>query len=145
MTIPTPRFYEYLNKTFRIVDAGGKSVGEVLDIATGRFERDDRPITRVLSATTESDIGPVDEDEFIQLTEIARARYLRGEGPIFALYDTIDGLYEQAKAGGQGLGREEQGLIKSLRRRTYRMWEDEFARIDAGEAPANPFASIIAR
>lgn len=145
MTIPTPMYFEYLNKTYRIVENhAGEVVGEILDLHTGRFERDDRHINRVLFATTESDIFREDEEGFVQQTEMTRARYLRGEGPIFALYETIDGLYEQAKDEGRRPTPEEIALAKSLRRRTYRMWEEEFARIDAGEAPANPFTSILA-
>ncbi|MCM0676253.1 hypothetical protein NCC78_16370 [Micromonospora phytophila] len=39
--------------------------------------------------TEGDDIEQLTREEFVQLTEHDRAYYLRGEGPIFALYETV--------------------------------------------------------
>jgi hypothetical protein len=75
----------------------------------------DLPAHYVYHATS-GEISKVDEDEFIDDTEITRADYLNGDDP------------------------QELALIKALRR-TFTMWEQEFARQAAGEPPTNTYTS----
>ncbi len=69
--------------------------------------------------------------------------HLRGTGPVFALYDTITAIFEQRRTEQRHLSPDERALITSLFQRTYKMWEDEFARQDAGQAPSFSYTSAL--
>ncbi|WP_240686781.1 hypothetical protein [Amycolatopsis suaedae] len=116
-------------------------VGYLHNWDTGRFDQRTDLIDKVLFATSTPDISRLDEDEFISETESNRSRYLSGDGPIFPLYETIRALYAAAKSEGRRLTAEEWALVMNLRRRTIRMWEDEFARQAAGEPPSFEYRS----
>jgi hypothetical protein len=137
-----PAYYIYHARTYKVVSTpDGDQQGYVLNLHTGAFDPDNRLINEVMFATT-GEISRVGEDEFIDETEITRADYLNGDGPIFALYQTIDSIYNQAKnEGRERVNPQELALIKALRRRTFTMWEQEFARQAAGEPPANTYTS----
>jgi hypothetical protein len=142
MAIKTPAYFVYYAKTYKLESTpDGGLAGYLLNLKTGDFEERNDLIDKVLWATT-GEIDPVDEASFIDGTEIARAEYLRGDGPIFALYETIEGLHDQAEAEGRRVAKDELALIRSLRRRTFKMWEEEFARRAAGEPPTFGYRSL---
>ncbi|HET6703728.1 hypothetical protein [Amycolatopsis sp.] len=138
MAVRTPRFYKYYAQTYRIDSApNGGLVGTLLDLTTGFFVQDSSHIREVMRAMTESHIdGPFNEEKFIQETEFERSHYLTGDGPIFALYDTIKGIDHVVRREERRRTPQEVALIQALRKRTFKMWEDEAARIAAGEAPS---------
>jgi hypothetical protein len=145
MTIETPACFRHHDSPFRLDrTADGGLTGHVLDRTTGRFVEDNVEIDDVLFAR-EGDIGSLTEEQFVIRTEDLRWEYLRGGGPIFALYDTISAMHSVAREEGRPLSRPEAALKVSLYRRTFRMWEDEFARRDAGEPPAFSYTSTSAR
>ncbi|MFI5585170.1 hypothetical protein ACIA5G_09070 [Amycolatopsis sp. NPDC051758] len=139
MAFRTPMFYRYYAQPYR-VDAtpDGGLTGSILDLDTGFFTEDPGHVREVIWSTTESDIrGPFDEEQFVQETERARNEHLTGEGAIFALYETVRGLHDQARRrDSRRLEPQEVALIRSIYTRTYQMWADEAARRAAGEAPA---------
>ncbi|RZQ65027.1 hypothetical protein [Amycolatopsis suaedae] len=144
--LPVPLYFEYYNKTFRIDETpDGGLIGRLYNRSTGRFEPRTDLIHKVLFATSTPEISRLNENDFIDETEQNRAMDLRGDGPIFALYETIDGLYDQAKSENRPLGPDELALMASLRKRTFRMWEEEFARRDAGEPPSFEYRSELDR
>ena len=63
------------------------------------------------------------------LTAAERARvapYVTdAEGPVFALYETIDAVEQKARDEGRWLTPEEEALIHSLRVRTHELFEAE--------------------
>ncbi|MDT7804250.1 MAG: hypothetical protein QOI78_7683 [Actinomycetota bacterium] len=137
MAIHEPTFYRYYAQTYRIdkVPNGGLA-GTLLDLRTGFFVQDGSHIHEVLRATTDSNIsGPMSEEKFVQETEFARSRYLTGDGPIFALYETVRGIDDLASKEGRRRTPQETALVQALRKRTFKMWEDEATRRAAGEAP----------
>ncbi|WP_229372538.1 hypothetical protein [Umezawaea beigongshangensis] len=116
-------------------NADGERTGYRLKLDTGEFEPNNRPIPEILGATSTSEISSLNEEEFVWTTEEIRGE-LRGDGPVFALYETIDAMYEQKeREGRKAFTPEERALIRSIRRRTFRMWEEEAARRAAGEPP----------
>jgi hypothetical protein len=138
MAFQTPMFYKYYSRTYRIDSTpDGGLVGFLLDLRTGFFVQDSSHIREVIWSTTESNIGgPFAEDRFVQETERERDFHLTGDGPIFALYETVAGLHEQArKRESRRLEPQESALVQSIYQRTFKMWEDEAARRAAGEAP----------
>ncbi|MEQ0561259.1 hypothetical protein ABJI51_27380 [Amycolatopsis sp. NEAU-NG30] len=139
MAFRTPMFFKYYAQTYRIDSTpDGGLTGTILDLDTGFFREDNSHIREVVWSTTESDIrGPFDEERFVQETERERDYHLTGDGPIFALYETVAGLYEQArKRESRRLEPQEAALIRSIYQRTFKMWEDEAARRAAGEPPS---------
>ena len=138
MAVRTPRFYKYYAQTYRIDTApNGGLVGTLLDLTTGFFVQDSSHIREVMRAMTDTNIrGPFNEEKFIQETEFERSYYLTGDGPIFALYDTIKGIDDVVRREERRRTPQEVALIEALRKRTFKMWEDEAARIAAGEPPS---------
>jgi len=138
MAFQTPMFYKYYAQTYRIdstPDGGLK--GTILNLRTGFFEEDSSHIRELIWSTTESNIGgPFSEEKFVHETEVERNHYLTGEGPIFALYETINGINGTAFREGRGRTEQETALVRALQKRTFKMWEDEAARIAAGEPPS---------
>lgn len=138
-----PKYFEYFHTTYRIESTpGGGLVGYRLNLQSGRIEEDNANIRKVLHAR-EDEIFTVDEDGYIELTEARRAHHMRGEGPIFAVYDTVRALHDQADRESRSLTPDENALIRSIRRRTYRLWEEEFARQDAGAKPSFQYRSVL--
>jgi hypothetical protein len=138
MAFQTPMFYRYYAQPYRVDSTpDGGLTATILDLDTGLFTEDPSHIREVIWSTTESNIrGPFDETQFIQETERARNAYLTGEGPIFALYETVQGIHDQArKRESQRLEPQESALVQSIYKRTFKMWEDEASRRAAGEAP----------
>jgi hypothetical protein len=137
MAFQTPMFYKYYAQPYRVDSTpDGGLTGTILNLRTGFFEEDNNHIREVIWSTTESDIGgPFDEDRFVQETEIERSQYLTGDGPIFALYETVAGIDDVATREQRRRTKQETALITALRKRTFKMWEDEAARRAAGEAP----------
>ncbi|SFW53688.1 hypothetical protein [Amycolatopsis australiensis] len=138
MAFQTPMFFKYYAQTYRVDSTpDGGLMGTILDLDTGFFREDNSHIREVIWSTTESDIqGPFSEDRFVQETERERDYHLTGEGPIFALYETVGGLYAQArKRENRRLEPQEVALVQSIYKRTFKMWEDEAARRAAGEPP----------
>ncbi|MEU5907677.1 hypothetical protein ABZ780_25295 [Micromonospora sp. NPDC047467] len=75
-------------------------------------------------------------EDFVQEVERFRAHYLEGEGPIFALYETVQALRDAAKAEGRHLTPKEQALIRGIRQRTFVMFEEQLRA--AGDPGADP-------
>ncbi len=135
--IQTPSFYKYFGKTYRVESTpDGGLTGYLLNPRTGEFDERPEFVREVMWAMASSDISKLPEDKFVQETERVRAYELKGGGPVFALYETIAGLYEQARREDRRVQPQELALIRSLRTRTFKMWEDELARRAAGEPPS---------
>lgn len=146
MTTAKPRYFRYFARTVKLEKTpDGRDVGIILNNRTGRFEPASfETVEAVLGARTESDISVLrSEDDFIRATEESRRDYLRGEGPVFALYDTIGAIFAQRREEQRKLTSEERALIITLYRRTFKMWADEFARQDSGQPPSFSYWSTL--
>ncbi|RSM69836.1 hypothetical protein DMH04_45655 [Kibdelosporangium aridum] len=142
--IPVPSYYKFFNRTYKITrEAKGDLIGHELNLRTAEFDLATHQIDRILF-DVHADIDRVNEAEFIDATEVERATYLRGDGPIFALYDTINGIIDQMeREGRRRLEPHERALVTQLRKQTFAMWEEEFARRAAGEEPQNTFKTVL--
>jgi hypothetical protein len=143
--VQTPSYFEYYAHAF-VIDStpDGGLTGRILNWETGRFDEDNEHVMDVLFDHG-PDIRSLDRERFVRRTEEERHNYLRGDGPIFALYQTIDAIWAGVEEENRKITKEERALIESLYRRTFKMWEDEFARRDAGEAPTFTFTSVFER
>ena len=143
--VQTPSYFEYYAHTYVVESTpDGGLTGRILNWKTGAFEEKPEHVTDVLFDHS-PDIRSLDRERFVRRTEEERHNYLRGDGPIFALYQTIDAIWAAVEEENRKITKEERALIDSLYRRTFKMWEDEFARRDAGEPPTFTFTSVLAR
>ncbi|HET6289119.1 MAG TPA: hypothetical protein VFG15_20525 [Amycolatopsis sp.] len=140
--IEIPVYFDFYHSTYRVdTTPDGSLAGYLLNLRTGRIDEDNSRIRTVLHAR-EEDIEVVGEDRYVELTEARRAHHLRGDGPIFALYETIQAIHDAADQASRPLEPAEDAMIRVTRARTFRMWEQEFARRDAGEPPSFRFWSL---
>jgi hypothetical protein len=72
----------------------------------------------------------------VQEVERFRAHYLEGDGPIFALYETVQAVRDVAKAEDRHLTTTERALIHGIRKRTFVMFEEQLRA--AGDLGADP-------
>ena|SRR5215217_78746 len=143
MTSETPRYYRHYATPVRLeIPLGGGYVAYSLDWRTGQFVEDNAKIDDVLWAQA-GEIGKISYEGFVTETEALRRKYLRGDGPIFALYGTVDAMMSVAREEGRDLARAEVDLIRALHKRTFKMWEEEFARRDAGEPPSFTYTTVL--
>ncbi|MEU8393086.1 hypothetical protein [Micromonospora sp. NPDC048842] len=75
-------------------------------------------------------------EDFVQEVEAFRAHYLEGEGPIFALYETVRSIQLIADAEARHETPKEQALIRGIRQRTFVMFEEQLRA--AGDPGADP-------
>ncbi|WNM41027.1 hypothetical protein RMN56_06660 [Micromonospora halotolerans] len=102
---------------------------------TGGWNRANNLIDRVLFVGGD-EVNQISRDEFVQLTEHDRGYYLRGEGAVFALYETVRAIEETLGRERRYPTVEEQALIRGIRRRTFVMFEEQLQQ--AGDPGADP-------
>ncbi|MEU8345925.1 hypothetical protein AB0C74_29855 [Spirillospora sp. NPDC048832] len=120
-----PQYYAYEGRPVVFVETpdGGLSI-LALSARTGEFERDRSYLDKIWFGTT-ADIETLTRDEFLQRVEEYRGRRLSGDGPAFALYETINGIEDAARAEPRRLTPEEKALIHTLRLRVHELFEAE--------------------
>ncbi|MCI4064403.1 hypothetical protein MRQ36_18065 [Micromonospora sp. R77] len=106
-----------------------------LSIDTGGWETANDLVDEILFAVG-GEISVLTADQFIQYTEHDRGRYLRGDGPVFALYETVRAIEDAADTERRRLTPQEQALVRGIRRKTFVMFEEELQR--AGDPGADP-------
>ncbi|GLW65277.1 hypothetical protein Arub01_35210 [Actinomadura rubrobrunea] len=120
---PQYYFYERWPVVFVRTPEGGLEC-LALSPKTGGFERDMSYYRKILFGTT-ADIDTVTRDEFIQRVEALRRKRLKGEGPVFALYETIKAMQQKILGAGRRITPEEKALIHALQVRTHKLFEAE--------------------
>jgi hypothetical protein len=135
-----PAYFEYYTRPVKFLATpdGGMAAWK-LSWDTGGWEPADELVDEIIGAVG-GEISPINKDRFVDLTERNRAELLQGEGPVFALYETVNGLLADARERRRPLSDEEKALVKGVRRRTYAMFEAELARRGdpAADVPAEP-------
>lgn len=131
-----PAFFSYYESPVKLVATpdGGLSAWRLARDTGGWLPANDL-VDKILFVGGD-DVDELTRDEFVQRTEHNRGWYLRGEGPIFALYETAKAIEDAADAQRRQLTIEEQALIKGIRRRTFVMFEEQLQR--AGDPGADP-------
>ncbi|MEV6372640.1 hypothetical protein [Micromonospora musae] len=113
---------------------GGARVWKV-SIDTGGWVEQNQLFEEILLAIG-GEIFTRSVDEFVQEVEAYRGHYLRGEGPIFALYETVRAITDAQARERRYPTPTEIALIEGVRRRTFVMFEEELQR--AGDPGADP-------
>ncbi|MFJ8577096.1 hypothetical protein [Micromonospora sp. NPDC093277] len=129
-------YYDYYETPVKIVPTseGGLAAWR-LDRRTGGWRQANDIVGEILFAMG-GDIFVRTPERFVQRTEAERGRYLKGEGPIFALYETVNAIEDVARAEDRPFTPEEAALITGIRRRTFVMFEEQLQQ--AGDPGADP-------
>ncbi|WP_431931084.1 hypothetical protein [Micromonospora sp. RP3T] len=129
-------YYDYYDNPVKIMPtADGGLTAWRLDHRTGGWQAADDVIDEIVFAMG-GDIFVRSADRFVQRVEEERGRYLKGDGPVFALYETVRAIDEQATAERRAYTPEEAALVAGIRRRTFVMFEEQLQR--AGDPGADP-------
>ncbi|MFG1887427.1 hypothetical protein ACGFIR_06095 [Micromonospora sp. NPDC049051] len=131
-----PAFFSYYENPVKLVaDEAGRVIGWRLSRTSGGWERADDLVRKILLVGGD-EIEELSRDEFIEYTEHDRGRYLRGTGSIFALYETVGAILEQADLERRPLTPHESALVAGIRKRTFVMFEEQLQQ--AGDPAADP-------
>jgi hypothetical protein len=124
-----PAYHTYLGRPVKLLATpdGGLAMWD-FDEETGGWEQANHLVDEVLFAVGGEVSGPMSKDRFIQKVEAERALYVEGEGPVFALYETITAIRDAADKDERELTPTELAMIAGLRRKTYAMFEAELVR-----------------
>jgi hypothetical protein len=141
--IDLPGYYDYYKTPVKMVPTpdGGLTAWR-LDKRTGGWRPANDIVDEILSAIG-GEVFVRTPAQFVQRAEAERGRYLKGEGPIFALYETVKAIDDVAIAEGRPYTPEEAALIAGIRRRTFVMFEEQLQQ--AGDPGADPTIATAAR
>ena len=136
-----PSYFEYNGFPTKVIRSTADAEPTVWRFSpdTGGWRRDDDIIVE-LESNSRADVIELVRDDFIELTEWSRAHYVRGDGPVFALYETLHAVGEQAERESRPLTVNERALIRGLSRKTYVMFERDLAAKGAPGADPAPEA-----
>ncbi|WP_422745474.1 hypothetical protein ACN27B_14770 [Micromonospora sp. WMMD754] len=131
-----PKFFNYYESPVKLVPtAEGGVASWRLSKDTGGWREANDLVDKLLFLGGD-EVYEISRDEFVQLTEQERGRYLHGETPIFALYRTALALEDTIQEERRYPTTQEQALIKGIRRRTFVMFEEQLQQ--AGDPAADP-------
>jgi len=130
-------YYDYAQSPLKVVATpeGGLRAYR-LNSFTGRFDVHNSAFLRIRLSRSGDEVFASDEEEFIESTEAKRSLDLRGDGPIFTVYQLRRNMGQAIRVLDEEPKRLLRAAIPALYRWTFRMWEEEFARQDAGEPPS---------
>ncbi|MGC4867544.1 hypothetical protein ACLQ3B_19190 [Micromonospora sp. DT53] len=131
-----PSYYLYYQSPVKIVETpdGGARVWRVA-IDTGAWQEKNDLFSEIVFDIG-GDVFRRTAEDFVQEVEAFRAHYLKGEGPIFALYETVRSIELLADAESRHETPKEQALIRGIRQRTFVMFEEQLRA--AGDPGADP-------
>ncbi|MEV0157058.1 hypothetical protein AB0H57_25475 [Micromonospora sp. NPDC050686] len=130
------RFFDYFDSPVKIVSSvGGGRIAWRLSSETGGWTSADRLINKLLLVGGD-EIHEISRDQFVQLTERARAHHLKGSGPVFALYETVQAILDVQERERRQLTPTEWALVYGIRRKTFVMFERELQA--TGDPGADP-------
>ncbi|MFR9777397.1 hypothetical protein ACL02O_15235 [Micromonospora sp. MS34] len=129
-------YYDYYETPVKMVPTPeGGLIAWRLDRNTGGWKPANDIVDEILFAMG-GDIFVRTAEQFVQRTEEERGHYLKGDGPIFALYETVKAIEDVAVAESRPYTVEEAALIAGIRRRTFVMFEEQLQQ--AGDPGADP-------
>jgi len=132
-----PSYYLFRRRPVKILPGpGGEAALWWLDLRTGAWVQDPDLVREIADGDRAEQPAPLTPHQFVDVVEAMRAARLTGDGPVFALYETINAVYAIAEAEQRRLTPEEMALLAGLRPRTYRMFEEELA--SQGNPAAQP-------
>ncbi|SDY71594.1 hypothetical protein SAMN05444365_103229 [Micromonospora pattaloongensis] len=123
--INLPVFFEYYTFPVKMVrTASGGLAAWRLSGRTGGWEAVNHLADKILFARG-GEVDVISREEFVQLVERNRAEVLKGEGSVYALYETMKSIMDVADAEDRALTAAERALIEGLARKTFVMFEEK--------------------
>ena len=132
LTLPNYNLY-YAAPVKMLETPEGGVVAWRLTTTSGAWQPANDVIHDILFAVG-GDVFSLTVDDFVQRTEAYRARYGLGSDAVAALYETVDGIIAAAQEQDRRLTPAEVALVRNIRKRTYRMFEEKL------RAEGNPAA-----
>jgi hypothetical protein len=119
-----PAYFSYLKWPVKIVPTkdGGAAAWQ-LSPETGGWQAAHHLIDDIIFDVG-GEVDVLTAEEFVQLVERRRGERVSGDGAVFALYETVNGIEEVAESERRRLTDSERSLVHALRRRTFRMFEE---------------------
>lgn len=131
-----PSFYRYFGTPVKLVDAPEGGIrGWQLSMDHGGWNEANDIIDEILFAVG-GEIYKLSRQDFVQAVETYRAHYLSGDGPVFALYETVNAIIDAEEREHRHLTDVELALVRGIRRRTFVMFEEQLRR--QGDPGADP-------
>ncbi|SCL19260.1 hypothetical protein [Micromonospora inyonensis] len=131
-----PSYFRYYTSPVKLVEApGGGLMAWRVSIDTGGWESADDLIEEILFAVG-GEVSTLSAADFVQEVERYRARYLDGEGPIFALYETVKAITDVERRERRYLTPRERAIVNGVRRQTFVMFEEQLQQ--QGDPGADP-------
>jgi hypothetical protein len=129
-----PAYYEHYAAPVKLIETSdGGVVAWRASSQTGAWEERNDLIDEIIFARGgETFVRSV--EDFIDTTEEWRADWNVANGTIAALYGTASGIVDVARAENRRLTDTEAAMVRAIRRRTYRMFEERL------RAEGNPAA-----
>jgi hypothetical protein len=122
-----PQYFNYYSRPVKFLPLPDNQMAVwKLSWETGGWEPGEDLANKIIGDVG-GEVFRLDKDRFINLTEEQRGRRLQGEGPVYALYETVDGIIADAEREHRGPNPTERALIQGIRKRTYAMFEAELA------------------
>ncbi|MCX4474228.1 hypothetical protein OOK41_28640 [Micromonospora sp. NBC_01655] len=136
-----PSYYRYYASPVKIVTSvdGGAQVWRV-SIDTGGWLQENDLFEEIVFAVG-GEVFTISPDRFVQEVEAYRGRYLSGQGPIFALYETVKAIVDAGARQGRRLTEREAALVRGIRRKTFVMFEEQLQR--EGDPGADPTIAAL--
>ena len=133
-----PKFFSYNKAPLKMVETsdGGMAAWRLSRDTGGWLPANDVIDDILFDLDRSQEVREISREQFVQDTERARALYLRGDGPIFALYETVRAVIEPAYEEQRPLTPQERALVHGIRRRTFRMFEERLQQ--QGDPGADP-------
>jgi hypothetical protein len=130
------RYFTYNTRPVKVVEtAEGRLLGWALDWDTGGWQPANELVYEVVGAPS-PDVFELAPADFVDAVEAERGARLTGDGPVFALYETVNAILDAAEEQDRDATPEERALVRGVRQRTYRMFEEELRR--RGDPAADP-------
>ncbi|SCE79112.1 hypothetical protein GA0070618_0957 [Micromonospora echinospora] len=131
-----PSYFRYYASPVKLVEVPGGGVRAWrVSIDTGGWEPANNLIDEILFAVG-GEVFPLSAADFVQEVERYRARYLTGDSPIFALYETVKAITDAERQERRYLSPHERALVNGIRRKTFVMFEEQLRQ--QGDPGADP-------
>lgn len=129
-------YYSYKKSPVKILSTpdGGVAAWRVSD-RTGGWEPADEVVADII-LDVGGEVSVRSREQFVQDVEEYRAYQYGGGGAIAALYETVNAIIDAESREDRYLTDDEVALVKGIRRKTFRMFEEKLE--NEGDPAADP-------
>lgn len=117
-------YYLFGDRPVKLVSVDDNAGRQILkyDWDSGFFIPGSDYLQKILFAKDE--VEAIAEAEFIAATETLRRTHFEGDNPVFALYQLVEAVLENAQSENRALRADEEALIAGINEKTYPLFEE---------------------